>query len=163
MSVKENDFSGIPGIEIGGADAVAAPVDSASALSEVALAAGGEAPGGVVAAPGGDVAVAAESPARTPEQARASYRRFLLMAMRFFFGVITPNWKVTEEEIKTLADLWVDALMELWPEGLPFNALAEACVGTGDFLTSRLGVPRKTAEQENDKRAWWKIWEKTAA
>lgn len=140
---NENDFSGISGIELAGQGCVVDPVDVSAGLS--ALAAESDDKSGNING-AGQMAVEGQ---KTPQEARNSWYRLIYTCLRWASVILVPGWKITEKELRVLADLWADAFVEMWPEGVAFGAIGEAAIGTGELVGSRWGMPRNLPAGES--------------
>jgi hypothetical protein len=70
-----------------------------------------------------------------------------ILALPNIFGSWAPRSALNLDG-GTSSGLWADAVVELWPEGVAFGAVGDACIGTGELVGSRWGVARKLPESE---------------
>ncbi len=81
----------------------------------------------------------------------AEYKALLGQLMGMGFGIIAPNWKVSEREVDILSGGWAAVLYKYFPAGMTsFGAELGAGLSTAAVIGPRLRMPRVEAKPESE-------------
>ena len=89
--------------------------------------------------------------ADTPEPKTAEILHPVLM---MGFGVIAPNWQISDEEAFQLAEVYGQLIDKYFPDGMGnYGAEITAVMVTGAIVLPRLKTPRKIEPKEDEQKA----------
>lgn len=79
----------------------------------------------------------------------AEYKALLVQLMGMGFGIITPNWKVSDKEVDMLSEAYAAVLYKYFPTGMTaFGAELGAGLVTAAIIVPRMSMPRVEKQSE---------------
>lgn len=86
-------------------------------------------------------------------ESQKQYEEVLTMCLGMTFGIVAPNWNVTEAESKELAKAYAGVLDKYFPGGMQsFGVEVGAALVTVAVIAPRIGKPRLPVEPRQTDR-----------